>query len=685
MNIVFRDALIRGIRRDSRQAVGAQALLDCYGRRCMEHGLRDVLPFVDPDPTHTTFSYGTGDWPFPQAFYGKAVSLICEETKIWQWNGSAWVQPTLYDARDFGESSPTAIASNLLATGGGAWQFLDLYDAWMLFNGTHTVFKTGMDSRIFVARTDNNTEVTYPFNTSAPNNWASMVGKTMWTVSGTSFTHTAGGTDVECGAVLANTKLQTSMSATRRYKIVLAFTSSSSSVSVRIGTSSAGPTTTFAASGTQYVYTDDNAGALMSVSVTSTVKAGDTVTITSLSVKLEPAPVIQTGCAWREARAIFGGFSNGYNYADWYTVGATDTNIVTSSSNSLRSLFGTSPPGANWVWWSSLNAADLLWLYSMRLMKYRSLRSIEAAVSTGYADTVTTNNTSRRRWFLDDLVEQRTFGMRPMPWTGTVRRVQPFNGPIVVYGQGDGVMLRGGVSALVPVTAAGDATFGIQHLLNIGVAGRAAVGGDEHAQFFVDENKELWTIDETLKWEKLGYQELLTPLAADSIVVSFNPREREVHIAGEETVGAAKRSYLLTRNGLSEIGRSPTSIALSGASIVAPYYPLESGVDLSAHVETDVFGLPEGSELPELDYVRLSGPAQDWSLWTIRVYYTFGTGTLDLHPTTFHPNTMGVARVKVSGTAFRIKASHASQSCPLDNIEAGFGNGDNRMLAYLIA
>jgi len=169
-----------------------------------------------------------------------------------------------------------------------------------------------------------------------------------------------------------------------------------------------------------------------------------------------------------------------------------------------------------------------------------------------------------------------TAGFRNIPWPGNVLRVKRLGDVVMVYGDR-------GVGALFPVSAPAP-TFGLKEVLNIGIAAKGAIGGDEHVHVFVDEEGWLWKIEEGQAPKRLGYQEFFSPMTAANLMVSLDPGEQEFYISDGTT------GYLLTRWGLCETYQSITSVARVGSAVIAPF---SSGSDTSFTLTMDTvdFGI----------------------------------------------------------------------------------------------
>jgi len=124
--------LWKGLRNYDNQRRGAGYLTECINTIPMgeERGLAPVEEVSCP------LSSITVNWPFPQLFRGKGVTLLADKTKIYTVDESDWgkTQITTYDA--------FSIAAEKSITAGSSWHFMDFYDTWMLFNGSCVVFHT---------------------------------------------------------------------------------------------------------------------------------------------------------------------------------------------------------------------------------------------------------------------------------------------------------------------------------------------------------------------------------------------------------------------------------------------------------------------------------------------------------------------------------------------------------------
>jgi len=244
------------------------------------------------------------------------------------------------------------------------------------------------------------------------------------------------------------------------------------------------------------------------------------------------APLVQTGC-YLNGRSFMGGFVDGvgtgsiFNDAAW-------TALVASWNADLPAAMADIIPniGQNFVMWSSIGGGDALWIFR--------------------PTWATTIRTAGPRIF--EHLKKNELGWMPMPWQGAVHVVKPLGNAVVVYGVD-------GISALVQ-TVEPIPTFGLKHLLDIGVAGRGAVGGTNREHVFIDEAGYIWKIGVDLVPKRLNYQEFITSMTPASIVVSHDQEDDEYYISD------GTYSRILTSKGLGIMDQVVTSIVATEGALL---------------------------------------------------------------------------------------------------------------------
>jgi len=140
-------------------------------------------------------------------------------------------------------------------------------------------------------------------------------------------------------------------------------------------------------------------------------------------------------------------------------------------------------------------------------------------------------------------------GFMPIKDAGTVLKVRPSASGVLVFGD-TGVFLLPPVSSPAP-------TFGKNKISSMGVLTREAVDGDELEYVFVGVDKNIYKIDSE-GLHSLGYYRYIKDLESSDIKVRFDKLEREYYISD------GVRCFLLTSNGLSEIGQIVGELLSSG-------------------------------------------------------------------------------------------------------------------------
>lgn len=133
--------LLNGLRPRNRgkAALNAPWLEELFGLKCGEYGL-------EPEPSYTDPFQGLMalDFPYPQIFRGEADSLLAGRTSL-----SRLTETTnLWTTSPLTTYAPGSPSTTQAIVEGGVWHFVDLKEAWYLFNGQSIVFKTGIEPLI---------------------------------------------------------------------------------------------------------------------------------------------------------------------------------------------------------------------------------------------------------------------------------------------------------------------------------------------------------------------------------------------------------------------------------------------------------------------------------------------------------------------------------------------------------
>jgi hypothetical protein len=237
----------------------------------------------------------------------------------------------------------------------------------------------------------------------------------------------------------------------------------------------------------------------------------------------------KTLCAFRD-RSMFGNIV-GYQ-AEWSSFWHTwlDADMPLAFGSGMPNLYPNS------VAWGSIEGGDALLWFRRDLAE------------TGYLAGV--NNAAKPQWL--EKLRQNQVGYEDMPWTGEVLCVKALDNAVVVYGTRY-------VSILMPVNVSYP-TFGRRDLAPIGLAGRAAVAGDETGHVFVSSDGILYRVSGEGQIERIEYGAQFAGIAAQDPVVTYDPYR------GEYRISARDRAYLLTPAGLVECPeRTVACVPFAGA------------------------------------------------------------------------------------------------------------------------
>lgn len=269
-------------------------------------------------------------------------------------------------------------------------------------------------------------------------------------------------------------------------------------------------------------------------------------------------PLVKTGCNYRE-RVLLG------DMTDWWTT-AWQTEITTWCEQNPSGLSLDFSTGGNTVFWGAIGGGDLfVWLTAPTATSL----PIVGPLGAGYGYDAD-------RPYYQDLLRRGDIGGRTMPWDGNVLRLLPLGRNVVVCGDN-------GMSALAPV----DTDFGLAAELSneIGLLGRGAVGGSEKDGIvFVGGDYALYLISPSLEMKRLGYEGFLSANLDSSAVVAFDTSEKEWYIGGPDG------GYVLTKMGLSETVRPPSSVVRTNTGLYGTPTLVANASD-RVLVEWDVFNM----------------------------------------------------------------------------------------------
>jgi len=331
-------------------------------------------------------------------------------------------------------------------------------------------------------------------------------------------------------------------------------------------------------------------------------------------------PTIKTGCNYRE-RVMWGGLASDFWTATWQALLTAETKLGYNSGMPLDfDMTG------NMVFWGAIGGGDaMVWL----IEPTASALPIVGPLGAGYGY-------DSDRPFYRDFLRRGDIGWRRMPWDGDVSCLRPVGKPVVVFGTNR-------VSGLNPV----DTDFGLAEISNeVGIIGRGAVAGDEkEGLVFVGSDSALYLLSPALELKRLGYEGFLSGNIDSGAVVCFDAYEKEWYIGG------VSGGYVLTKKGLSETVRPPSSLYRTSAGLYGTPMLVSNEAD-RVLVEWDTFNMSmRGIKTVvnvQVDYYGINN---------MRVHVACGTkvGTTPRYRTSTRDNGSGVFFSGLSGNDFQMK------------------------------
>lgn len=292
------------------------------------------------------------------------------------------------------------------------------------------------------------------------------------------------------------------------------------------------------------------------------------------SVLVQDSVTVQTGCALGRDRAVMAGFDeSNFWRSTWQTF--FDERLSNLPDELGDKMDFTAGASGNWVWWSSIGADDLLWLWDPTLLIY--------------GPTPSDGLHGPDNPYIFDLLRMNQAGMAPMPWKGSVLRVLPLGNGVAVYGEQ-------GATWLEPVVTSAP-TMAVRPIpglaKGIGPCQRSSVYGDEFRHVLVDSEGVLWLIrmgEFGPQGERLGYEEYLKPLVDEelpNVVASYDDARQEFWISGRNAC------YVLTAQGLGgPIDVKPTSLCRVSGALTGVYGAVHDVCMMQ--LETHPISLQEG-------------------------------------------------------------------------------------------
>lgn len=253
-------------------------------------------------------------------------------------------------------------------------------------------------------------------------------------------------------------------------------------------------------------------------------------------------------------------------------------------------------------------------------------------------------------------------GIAPMRWQGTVYRILPMANFLLIYGSN-------GITQMSPVREPAP-TFGFKEIAAYGIKSRYAVAGDQDIHYFISTEGVLCKASEaagyqTLKIERLGYEEFLSSLGVNTVMF-YAPDKEELYIS-DGSIG-----YILTSQGLGGGYPNLTGVALysEGERYVRPEVLTQeiefktNIIDLGIRDVKQLKRLTLRADYPDEFQYAVECRFRVGDAWTQTEWYPF-----DLH---------GEGYPWVSGSEFRIlvRATSPSSDVEIQDLILGFQLSD---------
>lgn len=415
-----------------------------------------------------------------------------------------------------------------------------------------------------------------------------------------------------------------------------------------------------------------------------TVIASGYEQIVGITSKVFVAETPLVGCGtYHQGRVFMGGFDPAQFWSEtWKTFWSTWRNknggLDFEYTRIVDGIDLDMPIEDNFVWWSSIGAADALsFFYPVNQSKV-GFAEIPIATLAEPDQVANATYNEDRPWLLE-LWQRNEQGFAPMPYIGKVKTIMPLGEFVVVYSTG-GIMALKAIGSPEP-------TMQQIYLGSLGVPSAACVAGDLHKHMFIDAGGSLWMLDGSLQLKPLGYKEWLSPLLLEEPILSYSPDPTNTGF-GELYIGSTYQTYVYNGAGLSTTDQRVTSACYHNG------YKMGYGTDTALAVrESEIvfdrfdFSYPgvktiEQIALSLFESTTDAVPSLDVS---VAVDYRYAK-TEDYKTTNYVPvNAQGVARIPCAGLDFRvrIKANDYSK-VDLNGINVTIKTADKRFVRGIL-
>jgi len=296
-------------------------------------------------------------------------------------------------------------------------------------------------------------------------------------------------------------------------------------------------------------------------------------------------------------------------------------------------------------------------------------------------------------------------GCVTLPFDGRVAALKPLGNKMMAYvggshygyfavydetpiysGQG------GGVAALTQHVSPYP-TFGVDTIRAVGVPRGRPVAGDDKRHVFIDSDGVLWTIDASMKLDRLGYEEFFYPRIVENnsyFYLSYDPVNEDYYICarGFQTPPlVASRTWILSKSGLSEIHQHVMSVAPMMKMVATPYSRTvqaicrTNGTDLSAYVCTDTLDMGTRA-IKTITGLEIGATNSAAMVANVDYKYQTAGAFVTSTPKPVHKN--GTVTPMVAGTDFRVRVKSTNfADFDMDYLDIRWKLNDKRLIRGL--
>jgi hypothetical protein len=353
----------------------------------------------------------------------------------------------------------------------------------------------------------------------------------------------------------------------------------------------------------------------------------------------------KTCCAHR-GRLVTAGFNPNTFWTDQWNdaLGAW----AASAGLSVASVEGLKK---NFVMWSSIGGGNAL------------ARYFQVDAQEGFGGFDTSRGASDPEWL--DYWRRGDCGFMALPRFADVVAIKPLGQHVLVYC----------TECIVVLTAYSQpvSTYGIAKMATVGVMGRGCVAANGSEHLFIDTKGDLWRVDESLQFRKLGFQEMFYSWLGSYVSIHPVERTREYYLTN------GSEGFVLTQQGLSELSVPPLLVfegVYLGETLLG-YYPTD-GALTSCTLTTGVFDCGRHG-LKQLREIEVRGSHANGALMSVVIDYREVSEGAFAQTEPVNLDDSGWAAINITGNEFKVTLSCDNYSgIAIDEVRLYFDPVDRR-------